>query len=109
MLIDATARAALRTQIEKRIAEHPAKNIETASALILKHAARLKKEEHFADNPEALRIRVLWDTIYIFITSPYICDVLYKIPGCYDDHIATAAKKVFREMDLLKLEDLDTL
>ena len=29
MLIDATARAALRTQIEKRIAAHPAKNIET--------------------------------------------------------------------------------
>ena len=29
MLIDATARAALRAHIEKRIAAHPAKNIET--------------------------------------------------------------------------------
>ena len=75
----------------------------------MQHAARLKKEEHFANNPEALRIRVLWDTIYIFITSPYICDVLYKIPGCYDDHVATAAKKVFREMDLLNLDDLNNL
>ena len=35
--------------------------------------------------------------------------ITIKVAGCYDDHIATAAKKVFREMDLLKLEDLDTL
>lgn len=59
MLIDAAARAAMRTQIENRIASHPAKNIETARSMILKHAEALKKDEHFSNNLEALKIRVL--------------------------------------------------
>jgi hypothetical protein len=109
MLIDAAARAAMRTQIENRIASHPAKNIETARSMILKHAEALKKDEHFSNNLEALKIRVLWDVIYIFVTSQYICSTLYKIPGCLGDHIETAAKKVFKEMGLLDLADLETL
>lgn len=109
MLIDKAARDAMRAHIENRIASHPAKTIETARSMILRHAAALKKDEHFSNNIESLKIRVLWDVIYIFVTSPYICSTLYKIPGCLDDHIATAAKKVFKEMGLLDLSDLENL
>ena len=109
MLIDTTARAAMRKQIETLI-ERERKTVQDAHDAILQHARYLKGCYNcYDENVEALKIRVLWDTIYRFVTSPYICDVLYKIRGCDDTHIGSAAKKIFKEMGLLDLDDLDKL
>lgn len=110
MLIDATARAALRQQIETRIEGHQAKTVQKAHDMLIQHARQLKENySRYEENTEALKTRVLWDALYIFVTSSYICDVLYKIRGCDDTHIGTAAKKIFKEMGLLDLDDLDKL
>ena len=110
MLIDTTARAAMRQQIETRIEGHHAKTVQKAHDMLIQHARQLKENySYYEENIAALKIRVLWDAIYIFVTSTYICDVLYKIRGCDDTHIGSAAKKIFKEMGLLDLDELDKL
>lgn len=109
MLIDKAARDAMRKQIETNI-ERERKTVQDAHDTLIQHARYLKGCYNcYDENVEALKIRVLWDAIYRFVTSPYICGVLYKIPGCTDVHIAPAAKKVFKEMGLLDLSDLEAL
>lgn len=67
--------------------------IKKNEAIIEKHRACLLKDPRVKDLEKRLR----WDMLYTSVSSQWVCDNLY--PYLNDDHIDTALRRIFKELD----------